>query len=29
MGGIDIWRLPEEAKGLPLSQARKLAKAAH
>jgi Domain of unknown function (DUF1707)/Cell wall-active antibiotics response 4TMS YvqF len=29
MGGIDIWRLPEEAKGLPLSQARRLAKAAH
>jgi hypothetical protein len=26
MGGIDIWRLPEEAKGLPLKQARKLAK---
>jgi hypothetical protein len=28
MGGIDIWRLPEEAKGLSLRQARKMAKAA-
>ena len=29
MGGIDVWRLPEEAKGLPLKHARKLAKGAH
>ena len=29
MGGIDVWRLPEEAKGLSLKQARKLAKHAH
>jgi hypothetical protein len=29
MGGIDIWRLPEEAKSLSLKQARRLAKAAH
>jgi hypothetical protein len=29
MGGIDVWRLPEEAKGLSLKQARKLAKYAH
>jgi len=29
MGGIDIWRLPEEAGGVPLKQARKLAKRAH
>ena len=26
MGGIDVWRLPEEAKGVSLKQARKLAK---
>jgi hypothetical protein len=25
MGGIDVWRLPEEAKGVSLKQARKLA----
>jgi hypothetical protein len=29
MGGIDVWRLPEEAKGVSLKQARKLAKHAH
>jgi hypothetical protein len=29
MGGIDVWRLPEEAKGIPLKQAKKLAKNAH
>jgi Domain of unknown function (DUF1707) len=29
MGGIDVWRLPEEAKGLPFKQAKKLAKNAH
>ncbi|HMG28609.1 MAG TPA: DUF1707 domain-containing protein [Jiangellaceae bacterium] len=29
MGGIDVWRLPEEAKGVSLKQARKLAKNAH
>jgi hypothetical protein len=29
MGGIDVWRLPEEAKGVSLKQARKLAKGAH
>jgi hypothetical protein len=29
MGGIDVWRLPEEAKGVPLKQARKLAKHAY
>ncbi|HZY26925.1 MAG TPA: DUF1707 domain-containing protein [Jiangellaceae bacterium] len=26
MGGIDVWRLPEEAKSVSLKQARKLAK---
>lgn len=26
MGGTDIWRLPEEAQGLPLKQAQKYAK---
>jgi hypothetical protein len=26
MGGIDVWRLPEEARGLSLKQAKKLAK---
>jgi hypothetical protein len=26
MGGVDVWRLPEEARGLPLKQAKKLAK---
>jgi hypothetical protein len=26
MGGIDVWRLPEEATGVSLKQARKLAK---
>ncbi len=26
MGGIDVWRLPEEAKGVSLKEARKLAK---
>ena len=26
MGGIDVWRLPEEAKGVAGKQARKLAK---
>jgi hypothetical protein len=26
MGGIDVWRLPEEAKGVSLKQARRLAK---
>jgi len=26
MGGIDMWRLPEEAKGVSLKEARKLAK---
>lgn len=26
MGGIDVWRLPEEARGVSLRQARKLAK---
>ena len=29
MGGIDVWRLPEEAKGVSLKEARKLAKGAH
>jgi hypothetical protein len=29
MGGIDVWRLPEEAKGVSLREARKLAKGAH
>jgi hypothetical protein len=29
MGGIDVWRLPEEAKGVSLKVARKLAKGAH
>jgi hypothetical protein len=29
MGGIDVWRLPEEAKGVSLNEARKLAKGAH
>jgi len=29
MGGIDVWRLPEEAKGVSLKQAKKLAKNAH
>ena len=28
MGGIDVWRLPEEARGVPLKQAKKLAKGA-
>lgn len=28
MGGIDVWRLPEETKDMPLKQARKLAKRA-
>lgn len=28
MGGIDVWRLPEEARGLPLKQAKKMAKQA-
>jgi Domain of unknown function (DUF1707)/Cell wall-active antibiotics response 4TMS YvqF len=28
MGGIDVWRLPEEARGVSLRQARKLAKEA-
>ena len=28
MGGIDIWRLPEEARGVSLRQAKKLAKGA-
>ncbi|MBB5787438.1 DUF1707 SHOCT-like domain-containing protein [Jiangella mangrovi] len=28
MGGIDVWRLPEEAKDLSLKQAKKLAKRA-
>lgn len=28
MGGIDVWRLPEESKDLPLKQAKKLAKRA-
>lgn len=26
MGGIDVWRLPEEARGVSLKQAKKLAK---
>ncbi|HJU97655.1 MAG TPA: DUF1707 domain-containing protein [Jiangellaceae bacterium] len=26
MGGIDVWRLPEEAKGVSLKQAKRLAK---
>ena len=26
MGGTDIWRLPEEARGLPIKEARRLAK---
>lgn len=26
MGGTDLWRLPDEARGLPLREARKLAK---
>lgn len=26
MGGIDVWRLPEEARGLSLKQAKKMAK---
>jgi hypothetical protein len=26
MGGIDVWRLPEEAKGISLKQAKKLAR---
>ena len=29
MGGIDVWRLPEEATGVSLKEARKLAKGAH
>ncbi len=29
MGGIDVWRLPEEARGVSLRQAKKLAKGAH
>lgn len=29
MGGIDVWRLPEEAKGVSLKQARRLAKDAY
>lgn len=29
MGGVDVWRLPEEAKDLPLKQARQVAKKAH
>lgn len=28
MGGIDVWRLPEETKDMPLKQAKKLAKRA-
>lgn len=28
MGGVDVWRLPEEARGVSLKQARKLAKEA-
>jgi hypothetical protein len=28
MGGIDVWRLPEEARGVSLRQAKKLAKQA-
>lgn len=28
MGGIDVWRLPEEARGVSLRQARKIAKSA-
>ncbi len=28
MGGVDVWRLPEEARNLPLAQARKVAKRA-
>lgn len=28
MGGIDVWRLPEEARGVSLKQAKKLAKQA-
>lgn len=28
MGGVDVWRLPEEARGLPLKEARKVAKSA-
>lgn len=28
MGGIDVWRLPEEARGVSIKQARKIAKAA-
>lgn len=28
MGGADVWRLPEEARDLPLKQARRVAKAA-
>jgi hypothetical protein len=26
MGGIDVWRLPEEARGVSLKQAKKMAK---
>jgi hypothetical protein len=29
MGGIDVWRLPEEARGVSLREAKKLAKGAH
>ncbi|MGH8828646.1 MAG: DUF1707 SHOCT-like domain-containing protein [Jiangellaceae bacterium] len=29
MGGVDVWRLPEEARGLALKEARKAAKRAH
>jgi hypothetical protein len=29
MGGIDVWRLPEEARGVSLREAKLLAKRAH
>ncbi len=29
MGGIDIWRLPDEARGVSLREAKRLAKGAH
>ncbi|NED95414.1 DUF1707 domain-containing protein [Phytoactinopolyspora alkaliphila] len=29
MGGVDVWRLPDDALGLPLKEAKKAAKRAH
>jgi hypothetical protein len=29
MGGVDVWRLPDDALGLPLKEAKKVAKRAH